>query len=554
MLRELRISNFIVVEDQTIPFGPGFNAISGESGAGKSVVLQALEFVLGRRSSSSLIRPGCDTAEVQALFDLGAIPERIRQELPDAITETDCRELLLSRSLSAAGRARVHVNGKLGTVGLLEEIGRSLLTVSSQREHMKLLEPYYHLDLIDSYQGGAALQAEYSKLFGVWSAQSKEVAELEEKLTRSVFRRAELESVVSELGEARLRPGIRAELEAEVKRVGAGELMLSSGQELLELLRGDDGATGALRAAIVRISELVKHDDGLAEISTRLATLRTEVEEVAIDLSRYVSGVELNEERLSELRENLAEVARLERKYRAPDSALCELLEQCRRELSLIENPDSLQVRKTDLALREQELSSVAEKLSAQRRKSARALARALEKELAELGMAEAKIAVEHQLVPFTSTGIDRCELFIAVNKGAEPAAIKTVASGGELSRFFLASKTTIGGRSGTPSLVFDEVDSGVSGKTARVVGHKLRALSADAQVICITHLPQVASLADQHFTVEKRSGKVVSSIIRELTEDEKINEIARMISGFEITGAARESAKELLSSKSAKR
>jgi DNA repair protein RecN (Recombination protein N) len=164
--------------------------------------------------------------------------------------------------------------------------------------------------------------------------------------------------------------------------------------------------------------------------------------------------------------------------------------------------------------------------------------------------MAEAKITLRHEMVPFANCGIDRIELLIAVNKGSEPAPLKAVASGGELSRFFLASKVTVGGKSGTPSLVFDEVDTGVSGKTARVVGHKLRSLSAEAQVICITHLPQVASLADQHFTVEKRTGKVASSIIRELSEDEKVNEIARMIAGFEITGAAKESAKELLSSK----
>ncbi|NDC37939.1 MAG: DNA repair protein RecN, partial [Proteobacteria bacterium] len=210
--------------------------------------------------------------------------------------------------------------------------------------------------------------------------------------------------------------------------------------------------------------------------------------------------------------------------------------------------------RKAELALLEQRLFGLAEQLSATRRKNARSLMRSLEKELAELGMSEAKLKLDHQVVPFNRSGIDRCELLIAVNKGAEPAALRAVASGGELSRFFLATKRTLGGRSGAPTLVFDEVDTGVSGKTARVVGEKLRTLSTDAQVICITHLPQVASLADQHFSVEKRSGKVVSSIIRELVEEEKVNEIARMIAGFEITQAARESARELMASKAVKR
>jgi DNA repair protein RecN (Recombination protein N) len=550
MLRELRISNFIIIEDQTIPFGAGFNAISGESGSGKSVVLQALEFVLGRRSSASLIRPGCEGAEVQALFDLTELPERVRQELPDAVNDLGSQELLLSRTLSSSGRARVHVNGKLGTVGLLEEIGKALLTVSSQREHMRLLEPQYHLDLIDSVSSDRGPLERYREIFDRWAVLRREVTAIEEKITRSVFRRAELESVVAELGEAKLTPGIRAELEAEVKRIGAGEMLLASGQEVVELLRGEEGATGVLRTAVARLSELARHDPELSELATRLGTLRTEVDEAGADLNRYISAIELNEERLSELRERLAEVARLERKYRAPDAALCELLDQSRAELAAIEDPDSLETLKVELAALEQKLSAAAEQLSALRRKNSRSLVRSLEKELAELGMAEAKITLRHEMVPFANCGIDRIELLIAVNKGSEPAPLKAVASGGELSRFFLASKVTVGGKSGTPSLVFDEVDTGVSGKTARVVGHKLRSLSAEAQVICITHLPQVASLADQHFTVEKRTGKVASSIIRELSEDEKVNEIARMIAGFEITGAAKESAKELLSSK----
>ncbi|NDC38744.1 MAG: hypothetical protein EBZ48_11935 [Proteobacteria bacterium] len=264
MLRELRISNFIIIEDQTIQFGPGFNAISGESGSGKSVVLQALEFVLGRRSSATLIRPGGEFAEVQALFDIGDIPARVRAELPDVIQEIEGQELLLTRSLSSTGRARVHVNGKLGTVGLLEEIGGTLLTVSSQREHMRLLEPQYHLELIDSCGSDDQVIKAYSETFSSWHAQKKEIIDLEEKLTRSVFRRAELESVLSELGEAKLRPGMRAELEAEVKRIGAGELLLSAGQEIAELLCGDEGATGVLRVAVAKLSDLSRHDHGLA--------------------------------------------------------------------------------------------------------------------------------------------------------------------------------------------------------------------------------------------------------------------------------------------------
>jgi DNA repair protein RecN (Recombination protein N) len=549
MLRELRISNFIVVEEQTVSFGTGFNAISGESGSGKSVVLQALEFALGRRGNSTLIRPGAEQAEVQAIFDMTELPKQALAELPDVVTEAGA-ELLISRTLSRAGRSKVQVNGRLGTAGLLEEIGRVLLTVSSQREHMRLLDPQFHIELVDSYAALTPLLQRYSDEFLLWSELKKQLAELEERLSKSVFRRAELESISEELSAAKLRPGLRSELEAEVKRASAGEVILSAGQEVVDLLRSEEGAGTALRIAASRLHELSRHDQKLSEPAARLGAIRTEIEEVASDVSRYIAGITLNEERLAELRERLAEVARLERKYRAPDGALCELLEQVQQELSAAENPESLDKRRAELSISEQRLTELADELSAARRKASRKLLRSLEQELQSLGMQDAKLEVNHESVPFYHLGRDRMELLISVNKGMEPAPLRSVASGGELSRFFLAAKTTLGGRSGTPTLVFDEVDTGVSGKTARAVGEKLQALSKDSQLICITHLPQVASLADQHFTVEKRSGKVTSSLIRELSETEKVNEIARMLAGYEITGAARESAKELLSSK----
>lgn len=549
MLRELRISNFIVVEEQTVSFGRGFNAISGESGSGKSVVLQALEFALGRRGNASLIRPGAEQAEVQAIFDMTELSKRALAELPDVVREGGA-ELLLSRTLSRSGRSKVQVNGRLGTAGLLEEIGKVLLTVSSQREHMRLLDPQYHIELIDSYAELGPMLQRYSEEFARWSELKRQLAELEERLSKSVFRRAELESIAEELSAAKLRPGLRAELEAEVKRASAGEVILSAGQEVVELLRSEEGAGAALRIAASRLHELSRHDAKLSEPAARLSAIRTEIEEVASDISRYIAGVTLNEERLAGLREQLAEVARLERKYRATDGALCELLEQVEQELVAAEDPESLDKRRAEVGISEQRLTELADELSAARRKATRKLLRSLEQELHSLGMQDAKLEVKHEAVPFYLLGRDRIELLISVNKGMEPAPLRSVASGGELSRFFLAAKTTLGGRSGTSTLVFDEVDTGVSGKTARAVGEKLQALAKDSQLICITHLPQVASLADQHFTVEKRSGKVASSLIRELSEAEKVNEIARMLAGYEITGAARESAKELLSSK----
>ena len=550
MLRELRICNFIIIEDQTIPFGTGLNAISGESGSGKSVVLQALEFVLGRRGTAALIRPGAETAEVQAMFDLSGIPDRVKAELPDLVRDAGGSELLLSRSLNSAGRGKAYVNGRLATATLLEEIGGALLTISSQREHMKLLEAPYHLGLLDAFGGSEKFLAPYSERFARWSALKSEVQALEEKLTKSIFRRAELEAMVEELSAAKLRPGLRAELEQQVKRLGAGEHLIEGGQEIVEMLRADDGAIGFLRSASGKLSELSRHDSGLSELSQRLGSLKTEVDDVAGDLARYFDTLDLDERRLTEMREGLAEVARLERKYRAPDAALCELLEQSRKELEVIDNPVLLEGRRQELAVQELELSKVANDLSELRRKSGKQLCRALEKELSELGMLDAKLSARQDSVPFSPTGADRVEFLIAVNKGGEPQPLKNVASGGELSRFFLASKKTLGERTGIPVLVFDEVDAGVSGKTARAVGEKLKALSSDEQVICITHLPQVASLADHHFTVEKRRGKLTSSVIRELFGADKVDEIARMLAGYEITDAARESAKELLTSK----
>jgi DNA repair protein RecN (Recombination protein N) len=549
MLSELTISNFAIIERQSLSFHSGFNVISGETGAGKSIILNALEFILGAKGSPSLIRTGSDALEVQALFDLTVVADEVRQTLPDIVGNDD--ELVVSRTLPREGRGKVLINGRLGTVSLLEEIVRKLVNICSQHHQTRLLDPRFHLDLLDGFADNAALLEQVRSTYRAWADKRAEVEELRRLRAQGNTRREELEAIVAELESlTNLRTGRRTELETEIKRISNFEKLLHATERAIELMAGEDGLSLRLKEVAHAMNELCRLDPTANEMVKEFESGRQILAESEIALRRYVQALEFDESGLEALRDELSEIARLERKYKTDDAGLCALMDRSKHELAALGgSADSMHAeRELDRLL--SAFKEVALKLRTLRRSAASELCKAVSKDLRELNMADASLEVRFVEIEPSSVGIDKIEFLISTNKGEPHSPLIQIASGGELSRVMLVLKKILRERSGVNVLIFDEVDAGISGGVARSVGLMLKEISAQSQVVCITHLPQVASLSDRHFLVNKEVGDRAVTVVRQLSEDEKVDEIARMLAGYKITEASRASARELIGSK----
>lgn len=548
MLTELTISNFAIIERQSIAFHQGFNVISGETGAGKSIILNALEFILGAKGSPSLIRTGADNLEVQALFDLTVLPADVRGELPDIVGEGD--ELVVSRLLPREGRGKVLINGRLGTAALLEEIVRKLVNICSQHHQTKLLDPRFHLDLLDGFCDQPELLARMREAHRAWSEKRAELLRIKEALEQGAARRADLEHTSAELEALpNLKPGRRKELEAEIKRIGNFERLLELGQKLSDLLSGEEGMSVRLKEASGTMAEMHRLDPTITKVQGEFEAAKRALLDSEIAVARYVDSLDVDASTLEALREELSEVARLERKYRLDDAGLCELKQRAALELNQISGGDGYRDLEREVAKLLDVAIKVGGELRKVRAKGADQLCKAVSADLRELNMQDASLQVRFTESEPSPLGTDKIEFLISTNKGEPFGPLAQIASGGELSRVMLVLKKILRERSGVNVLIFDEVDAGVSGGVARSVGRMLKEISKCSQVVCITHLPQVASLSDRHFLVNKEVGERAVTVVRELTSEEKVDEIARMLAGYKITDASRASAIELITS-----
>jgi DNA repair protein RecN (Recombination protein N) len=549
MLSELTISNFAIIERQSLSFHQAFNVISGETGAGKSIILNALEFILGGKASPTVIRTGADQMEVQALFDLSDVPAEIRAELPDIVGEDD--ELVVSRTLPREGRGKVLINGRLGTVSLLEEIVRKLVNICSQHHHTRLLDPRFHVELLDGFCGCSAQVEQMRTVYKGWNEKRSELEELREAHSKGAARREELEQVLAELAELEnLKPGRRAELENEIKRISNFERLMQAGQRALDVLAAEEGVTSSLKEVGSALQEIERLDPSAATLAEEFEAAREALAESEIALDRYVAGLDFDAEVLESLRTELSELARLERKYRLDDAGLCELKGRAERELSALNGGPGFRELEQEVESLHAKVLEVGQALRTIRKKGARELCGAVASDLKELNMRDASLEVRFSEIEPTVSGLDRIEFLMATNKGEPHAALHKIASGGELSRVMLVLKKILRERSGVNVLIFDEVDTGISGGVARSVGKMLKEISGQSQVICITHLPQVASLSDRHFLVNKEVGERAITVVKQLSDEEKVDEIARMLAGYTITEASRASARELIASK----
>ena len=567
MLTELRIENFAIIDRLELDFGPGLITFTGETGAGKSIIMDALEMLLGGRAETAVIRAEAERATVEGVFKLsGATKEAVNEVLRREDLLDDENYVTLAREVRREGRSTARVNGSTVNVGLLREVGAYLVDIHGQTEHLSLLDARAHLGLLDRYAGVDSLLASYRQTYSALQTLRRELAELRAAQADSTRRIEMYTFQVEEIESARLKPGEDEELRKERDRLANAETLAANAQEAITLL--DEGSpetpaiTDQLGQAVSALASLARVDSSKAELAARAESLLENIAEVAHELRDYLEAVEYNPKRLEQVEERLDLIHRLLRKYGGTLEAVIAFGENARKQLETITNAaekiDELEAREAVLL---NELAARGEKLSDKRKKAAEKLSKGIEIELDDLKMASAQFAVDFQTRPdsvglpvagsrvaFDASGFDRVEFLVAPNPGEGLKPLAKIASGGETSRLMLALKNVLAQADQVPSLVFDEIDQGIGGRVGGVVGQKLWQLGRSHQVLCITHLPQLAVFGEQHFQVQKvvKNGRTTTQV-RRMEGDERLLELAGMLG--EVSEGTLRSASDLLQS-----
>ena len=560
MIETLRLEDFAIVDRAELEFGPGLNVLTGETGAGKSIVLGALALLAGRRASAEWIRSGCESAAVEAVFRTDRLPA-LEAELARRGLAADAHELVVRRSVSRAGRSRAQVAGQLVPVATLAELFAGRLEISSQHESQALRRPDVHGLLLDRAGGLLELRRAVADGWAALRELDAEIQTLAAAAGERARRRDFLEFQVREIDEARLEPGEDGRLRAERSRLAHAERLREEGAAALAELAGDplaaEGGSAADRAggAARRLEGLARLDPDLAGLAARVAAAREELREAALDLERYLDGIEAEPARLARVEERLARLEALQRKYGPDPDAVLRFRDEAAAELAAFEGADDRTSRLgAERASRAARLERDGLELSRGRTRAARRLARDVESALRELAMPRASFAVElvaAEAPPGLACGPggrETPEFRFSASPGEPPQPLHRVASGGELSRALLALKQAARGAEAGMVLVFDEVDAGIGGRAADAVGRRLAELAAEHQVLCITHLPQIAARAHTHLRVEKRGrrGRTLTRVER-VEGRERVEEIARMAGGEKVGEATRQHARALL-------
>jgi len=549
MLKRIAVENFAIIDRLEVEFSPGFNVLSGETGAGKSILIDALILALGGKASAEMVRSGAESADLEAVFELGSETSLIKFFKEQGILSSE--EVILRRQVSAQGKSRAWVNGHSCPLSLLYQVGGRLVDIYGQHEYQTLLEPEQHLILLDSFSGLEQKLASYRQIFQDYQSQ----AQAYEKMRMSDQERRErldfLQFRISELERANLKPGEEEELELERERLKHSEALRQASEMAFQELYNQDNSIAEKMARIqAELDKAGKFDPALSALAKNLADARATVEETGAELGNYLRRLDADPRRLMEIEDRLAELKRLKRKYQLDLKGLLELSEKSKKEL---EELSSYESRSAEMAKKLEEIKTqaqiLAEELSKERKSQAKALARKMEQSLRELGMEKVEFEARLTRLPeLSADGIDRAEFFISPNPGEELKPLSKIASGGELSRIMLALRGILARKISAPVMIFDEVDAGIGGAIAEVVGKKLKELSEKNQVLCVTHLAQIARFADHHFSVWKQveKNRAVTRIKR-LGKEERIEELARMLGGIKITDKTRAYAREIL-------
>lgn len=551
MLTELLVENLGVIERAEVELGGGSSALTGETGAGKTLVVSAVGLLLGARADRSLIRHGAREARVEARFSLTAGHECLARLRDAGLADGDTTEVLVSRSI-ADGGGKVRINGRLATVGTLAEVGPTLVEIAGQHEHQRVTSAADQLLLLDSFAGAdaLALRDEVAVAVRVGAAAARRAAELE---AGERERERELDVLRFETGEiasAELREGERDELLAQAGRLEHAEAITQAMVSARGALDGDSGATALVRDAAEALTGAAERDPAIAPLSKRLVSAALELEDVSLELARAVPSPD--PETLEGIRHRLSEIDRLRRKYGDTESEILAYLQRrSARALELEATTDDIAAARSRATAERKRAEDLAERLSALRREAAPRLATEVTRILSMLAMTSSALEIALEDAPLYEGGVDKVELRLA-SAGHPGRSLSKIASGGELSRLALALRLATGRVGGFAStLVFDEVDAGVGGEAARAVGACLAELarSSGMQVIVVTHLPQVAAAADAHLRVVRSSAAdgSVSAQVEPLTKTARIEELSRMLAGLPDSDTARDHAQELL-------
>jgi len=555
MLTELRIRNFALIDRLAVQLGPGLNVLTGETGAGKSIIVGALSLLLGERASSEVVRAGEARASIEGVFEVDGRGD-VARLLDERGIEAEDGVLVLKREVAVEGRSRAWVNGTPATASLLGELGRMLVDLHGQHEHQTLLRRDEQRAILDAYAGNAALLAQVRASHAAVSGLRREAAELERRRREALQRADYLRFQADEIEAAALKPGEEDALEEEARRLSNSEELTSLSASLYDALAGSDGAVmGALAHLSRGVEQLIRIDPSQEPVRELLDTAYYAVQELGERMERYAATVEHDPARLDEIRRRQDLVFRLRTKYGGTVEEVVEIGRAARAELDLVDGAGfELGALEKRAAAAGAELERLAAELSARRTEAAARLAGEVNQVLPELGMEAGRFeAVSVPLGEPGAAGAEEIEFRVSLNRGFEPRALSFVASGGEMSRIMLALKTILARLDAVPTLVFDEVDAGVGGRAAVEVGRRLARLARDYQVIVVTHLPQVAAYADQHVVIDKPEDSTNRGVsaVRIVDGADRVAELARMLAGSD-TETARQHAAELLTSAAA--
>ncbi len=568
MLRELVIENFALIDRLRLEFEEGFNILTGETGAGKSIIIDAVSLILGGRSSSEQVRVGKESALIEGIFELDDNQELFQILAEWGIPLGEDRLLVINREINQSGRSRARINGQTVTVLTLRRVGEFIMDIHGQHEHQSLLSAIKQREILDSF-GGESIKnklEEVSKLYYQWQEIKNELGMLtaneQEKNQRLEFLAFQLQ----EIERANLRPEEEETLDSDRQVLAGAEKLYEAASGTYQLLYGGEepgSALDKLEKSVQELEKAVEIDLRLEKWVEIIKQAVYQLDEVSREIRSYRDQVEFNPEELSRIEERLDEIAKLKRKYGKGIPQILEYAERIRKELTSIEDrSERIETLNKELQESQKRLTQAVQELSLLREKTAARLETAVTKELAEVNMAKTVfkitlnrmsdeqdgLLVGKEKVAVGKHGIDQVDFMVAPNPGEGLRLMTKIASGGELSRLMLVLKVIMAEEDQIPTMVFDEIDVGIGGRTAQAVAEKLLLLGLSHQVICVTHLPQIASMANRHFYIEKKAiGDRTMVEVRILGINDRVEELARMLGGAELTSTTREHAREML-------
>ena len=549
MLHALHIENLAIIDRLEVAFEAGFNALTGETGAGKSILIDALNLALGERTDISLIRAGAEKLRVNAVFEVPNDPE-LHALLGELGVEPEDGLLYLSREVHTSGRSIARINGQPVPVSALKALGERLIDMHGQHEHQSLLKPSSHLEFLDRWLGEPALKLRQQVRETV-SALRQTERELQEIVAREREREQMLDLYrfqVDEIRAANLQVGEDEQLETEARRLVYAEKLVALAGNAYDALMGEHGAYDQAASASRNLTEIARIDPSVSPWGEMLESALVQLEEVAHNLRAYAESIEYDPARLEAVIERQELIKRLKRKYGDTIEAVLQYADEAAAKLHALETQTERRAAlEAELARLQESAHALCEQLSALRRDGAQRFANAVQTVLRTLAMERAQFTVEVRPKPMDATGADSVEFLFSANPGEPPRPLSKIASGGEMSRVMLALKTVLADAAPVPTLVFDEIDAGIGGRTAHAVGEQIAQLAQHCQILCITHLPQIACRAKHHLLIEKHTdGAATRASVQPLTGEARVQEIARMLAGAP-SETALQHARELL-------